>query len=251
MEKRLFSGESHLCKCSHALCQLSPSPLNILKALGHFFSSKSCICFDGMGSVFVVGWMSEHIKSCRLFYAKHLLHICLWLPWMGFTGVGGQCCTSSGCNQHRRDLVYPVTDEGLWESCRRISPQMRGFPRLYFSLDACVFQSLALTLSFYSLLKLISSLSSFLLSSEETFLSQTQCIRESRAPLIWLQFSEAAAAIVTKGACQLPYLLLAFWFIIHMERKVSNLIKILSFCLCFSRSFFFSFQLCRKAITVL
>jgi len=45
---------------------------------------------------------------------------------MGITGVGGQCsCTSSGCNQQVKDLVDRVTDEGLRESGRRISTQIR------------------------------------------------------------------------------------------------------------------------------
>lgn len=77
--KRLFSVDSHLCKCTHAFCHRSPSPFNILKALSLFvFSSKSYICFDRMGSgVWLVGCMNEHIKSCRLFYAKHLLQNCV------------------------------------------------------------------------------------------------------------------------------------------------------------------------------
>lgn len=64
-------------------------------------------------------------------------------------------------NQQVRGLDNSVTDEILWESRRSTSPQMREFLRFWFSLDACMFQSLTLTLCFYNLSKFISILSSF------------------------------------------------------------------------------------------
>lgn len=84
-----------------------------------------------------------------------------------------------------------------------------------------------------------------LLCAEDTSLSQTRPITPSRAPLTWLQCREAAAAVVTRGACRFPHFFLRFelLFICKVSNQNIKTVKLVLFT-----AFFFLFNFAEKLL---
>lgn len=197
-------------------------PLTVLfVTLIHFKSSsfQSYICFKGMSSVvWLVGCMSEHIKPFRLFHAKHLFPICCgWASVVGLSRAPApaQAVTSSEDPTHQSSYQWSGGEQD-----DDSTPDKRIALIMFFSWCLCGFK-----LDYHPLvLKLVpvNFKKFFLFCSAQKKLSFHKDIHQRKlCSMTWIRCCEPAAAVITKGPCQLSYFLLSFLIhYSHIEKSI-------------------------------